>query len=173
MGRRHGWLWERLTSFAHPLHAAKQSARGKRWRPEVLRYHAELEYEILALQESLNAKTYQPGEYRTFEIREPKPRLISAAPYRERVVHHALTAMLEPIWEQSFLADSFACRKGKGTHAAMRRCQELARRHRWVYKADVKTRDALVFAEVESENRTGRERVLYSKFQGQWSEERW
>ncbi len=67
-----------------------------------------------------------------------KPRLISAAPYRDRVVHHALTGILEPICERSFLADSFACRKGKGTHAAMRRCQQFARRHRWAYKADVR-----------------------------------
>src|SRR5262249_9952400 len=82
-------------------------------------------------------KTYRPGPYRTFVIREPKPRFISAAPYRDRIVHHALTQVLEPIFERFFLPDSYACRPGKGTHAAVRRCQQFARRFRYVRKADV------------------------------------
>lgn len=130
-------MWSRLTSFAHLLAAARASARGKRFRPPVLAFHSELEYELLALKEELEQKTYRPGPYRTFMIREPKPRLISAAPYRDRVIHHALTRVLEPIYERSFIYDSYACRQGKGTHAAMRRCQEFARRHPWVYKADI------------------------------------
>ena len=68
---------------------------------------------------------------------EPKKRLISAAPFRDRVVHHALTRVLDPIFERSFIADSYACRKGKGTHAAVRRAQEFARRYPYVLKADI------------------------------------
>src|ERR1019366_5854029 len=80
------------------------------------------------LHEELSTKTYRPGAYRSFFIYEPKKRQISAAPYRDRVVHHALTGVLEPIFERSFIADSYACRKGKGTHAAVDRCQQFARR---------------------------------------------
>lgn len=82
-------------------------------------------------------KSYRPGAYRTFFIHEPKRRQISAAAYRDRVVHHALTRVLEPIFERSFIHDSYACRKGKGTHAAVRRCQKYARRYRYVLKADI------------------------------------
>ena len=53
-------------------------------------------------------------------------------------MHHALTGVLEPIFERSFIFDSYACRKGKGTHAAVDRCQEFARRYRYVLKADVR-----------------------------------
>ena len=73
-----------------------------------------------------------------FTIYEGKKRQISAAPFRDRVVHHALTGVLDPIFERSFIFDSYACRKGKGTHAAVDRCQAFARRYRYVLKADVR-----------------------------------
>jgi hypothetical protein len=116
-------LWERLISFPNLLSAAKKSARGKRFRPPVLQYHDQLEHELLRLQAALRDHTYCPGDYRTFYIHEPKKRLISAAPYRDRVVHHALVNVLDPIYERCFIYDSYACRKGKGTHAAVRRAQ--------------------------------------------------
>src|SRR5207245_951892 len=97
-----------------------------------------LERQLWALHEDLKGRCYRPGAYRTFFIHEPKTRQISAAPYRDRVVHHALTRVLEPIYERSFVFDSYACRKGKGTHAAVRRCQHFARHFRYVLKADVR-----------------------------------
>ncbi len=78
------------------------------------------------LQEELAAKTYQPGAYTSFYIHEPKRRLISAAPFRDRVVHHALCNVIEPVFERSFIDDSYANRVGKGTHRALDRCQALA-----------------------------------------------
>jgi retron-type reverse transcriptase len=86
----------------------------------------------------LRSQTYAPGPYRTFTIRDPKVRLISAAPYRDRVVHHALCAVLEPIFEQTFIFDSYACRPGKGTHAAVDRFSRFARRYPYVLKCDVR-----------------------------------
>jgi retron-type reverse transcriptase len=83
-------LYPRLTSFAS-LHAAALNAqRGKRYRPAVLAFNARLEAHLFQLQDELRGFTYTPGPYRQFEIRDPKRRLISAAPYRDRVVHHAL-----------------------------------------------------------------------------------
>jgi retron-type reverse transcriptase len=130
-------LWPRLIAFPNLFRAARQAERGKRFRPDVARFHFHLERALWALHTELAGHTYRPGPYRSFTIREPKERLISAAPYRDRVVHHALVGVLEPIYERSFIADSYACRKGKGTHAAVARCQQFARRFRFVLKADV------------------------------------
>jgi len=126
--KRHGHLWPHLIAFPNLLRAARQAERGKRFRPDVARFHFNLERELWTLHQELAGHTYRPGPYRSFTIHEPKERLISAAPYRDRVVHHALVNVLEPIFERGFSFDSYACRKGKGTHAAVRRCQESGRR---------------------------------------------
>jgi retron-type reverse transcriptase len=136
--KRAGNLWQELIAFPNLLRAAREARRGKRFRPDVLAFHFDLEHELWTLHKELSTKTYRPGPYHTFTIRYPKPRLISAAPYRDRVVHHALVNVLAPIWEQAFVPDCYACRKDKGTHAAVRRCQQLARRFRYVFKADIR-----------------------------------
>jgi retron-type reverse transcriptase len=136
--KRQGFLWDELISFPNLLRAALQAQRGKRSRPNVEAFHFDLEPELLRLRDELANHTYRPGPYRTFTLRQGKPRLISAAPYRDRIVHHALVNVLEPIFEPSFLPDSYACRKGKGTHAAVRRCQAYARRYGYVWKADIR-----------------------------------
>jgi len=136
--KRHGNLWQRMISFPNLLRAAELAQRGKRFRPDVARFHFDLERELWQLHSELTDQTYQPGNYHTFHIYEPKKRLISAAPYRDRVVHHALTRVLEPIFERSFIFDSYACRKFKGTHAAVDRAQQFAGRFRYVLKADIR-----------------------------------
>jgi len=135
--KRHGQLWQNAISFEALLHAAEQASRGKRFRPAVASFHFDQERALWKLHEELSTKTYRPGAYRSFFIYQPKKRQISAAPYRDRVVHHALVNVLEPIYERTFIYDSYACRKGKGTHAGVKRCQEFARRFRFVLKADV------------------------------------
>ncbi|WP_447972702.1 reverse transcriptase domain-containing protein [Nitrospira sp. Kam-Ns4a] len=132
-----GGLFDRLTAFANLLDAARAASRGKRFRPNVLAFSLALEEELHALRAELCARTYRPGPYRTFILQEKKPRLISAAPFRDRVVHHALCNVIEPIFERGFLYDSYACRKGKGTHAAVERASTYARRFRYVLKCDV------------------------------------
>jgi retron-type reverse transcriptase len=136
--KRYGHLWDELISFSSLLRAANKARRGKRFRRDVARFHFDLEHELWQLHEELTGKTYTPEGYNTFWIYEPKRRLISAAPYRDRVVHHALTQVLEPMFEPSFIHDSYACREGKGTHAAVRRAQNYARRFRYVWKADIR-----------------------------------
>jgi len=83
----------------------------------VAAFEFHLERQLLRLQDELRQRTYTPGPYHSFTICEPKPRLISAAPFRDRVVHHALYRILEPVFEPAFIFDSFASRPGKGTHA--------------------------------------------------------
>jgi hypothetical protein len=88
--KRHGHLWQQVISFEALLHAAEQARKGKRFRPGVAAFHFDQERALWKLHEELTTKTYRPGAYRSFLICEPKKRQISAAPYRDRVVHHAL-----------------------------------------------------------------------------------
>jgi retron-type reverse transcriptase len=135
--KRHGQLWDRLVSFPNLLRAARRAARGKRRLANVARFQFNLEEHLCRLQDELREGSYRPGPYRTFEIYEPKRRLISAAPFRDRIVHHALCNVLEPIFERGFDFDSYACRRGKGTHAAVDRFTFFAHRFRYVLKCDV------------------------------------
>jgi retron-type reverse transcriptase len=135
--KRVGNLWARAVSFENLLGAAKDAARGKRSRPDVASFLLNLEPELLRLKRELQSGEYRPGAYRTFEVREPKPRLISAAAFADRVVHHALTRVLEPIFERRFAPNSFACRKGLGTHRALASAWQASRRFAYVLKCDV------------------------------------
>ena len=136
--KRVGHLWPRMISFPSLARAAERARRLKRSREDVQHFEFDLERNLWQLHDELSAKSYRSGPYHTFTIFEPKRRLISAAPYRDRVVHHALTATLERIFEPTFVDDSFACRKFKGTHAAVDRAQHYARRFRYVLKADIR-----------------------------------
>jgi len=101
-------------------------------------FEKNIEEELFKLQGQLAGKTYTPGDYREFTIYERKPRKISAAPYRDRVVHHALCNVIEPIFEKAFIFDSYACRKGKGTHQAVERFTEFCRKNKFILKMDIK-----------------------------------
>ena len=138
MAHRHGYLWEDLTSFANLYRAARKSRRGKRDQAAVETFEFNLERNLVELREELLERTYRPGRFYTFTITDPKPRLISAAPYRDRVIHHALCNVLEPIFERSFIFDSYASRSGKGTHSAVDRYTEFAQQNRYVLKCDVR-----------------------------------
>ena len=138
MPKSYRHLFEHMTTF-EALHAAyRRARRGKRRRPDVAGFEFRCEEQLLRLQEQLLDGSYRPGAYHSFRITENgKQRVISAAPFRDRVVHHALCAVLEPIWEPRFIHDSYASRPGKGTHAALDRAQHFARGHRFVLSVDV------------------------------------
>ena len=104
----------------------------------MLAFGANLEAELFQLQHELRSFTYAPGAYRQFMVREPKPRLVSAAPFRDRVVHHALIAVIAPPLERHFIPTSYANRKGYGTHRALRRFHRACREHAWVLQADIR-----------------------------------
>lgn len=131
-------LWTTLTAPSSLLLAAQTAARGKRSRPDVARFLLNLEPELVRLCRRLRDGTYRPLPYRTFEIFDPKPRLISAAPFCDRVVHHALTRIVEPIFELRFLPDSYACRLGFGSHKAIRGARRAAARFPFVLKCDIR-----------------------------------
>lgn len=131
-------LYTEIASFDNLLCAAQNAQKGKRYQKSVATFNLHLEEELLRLREELLSKSYQPGAYRSFMIYDPKERMISAAPYRDRVVHHALMNVTAPVFERTFIYDSYANRKGKGVHAAILRYQEYARRFLYVLKCDIR-----------------------------------
>jgi hypothetical protein len=96
-------LWPQLVSFANLWQAYLAARRGKRSRPAVAAYDLDAETRLLRLQERLEAGEYVPGAYRTFVVREWKRRVVSAAPFEGRIVHHALCNVIELIWETGCL----------------------------------------------------------------------
>jgi len=131
-------LFQKICAFENLRSAARKAQRSKRFQTEVAHFNFHLERELYRLQEELQTQTYQPGAYHEFHIYEPKLRKISAAPYRDRVVHHALCNVIEPIFDATFIFDSYACRKGKGTHKAVNRFTEFSRKNAYVLKCDIK-----------------------------------
>jgi len=130
-------LYPQLYDFANLYASYRAARRAKRGRAEVARFTARVEDALFRLQAELRDECYQPGAYRHFFIYEPKKRKISAAPFRDRVVHHALVNVIEPIFERRFIYDSYACRVGKGTHRALDRCTHFVRQYRFVLQCDV------------------------------------
>ena len=135
--KRYGNLWEQVIEFENLLLSARKAQRGKRFRENVLHFNYNLEPELIQIQHELQTQTYQPGVYKTFRIQEPKPRLISAAPYRDRVVHHALCNVIMPIFDRTFIADSYANRLGFGTHRALKQCTQFACASQYVLQCDI------------------------------------
>lgn len=136
--KRYGYLWDQLVSFENLSKAATKAAKGKRGFGYVQTFSFDLERELVRLQAELLDQTYRPGPFHSHWISRPKPRMISAAPFRDRVVHHALINLLEPILERHFHPDSYACRKSKGTHAAVKRLQGFMQGRRYLLQCDIR-----------------------------------
>jgi RNA-directed DNA polymerase len=137
MAKTYRNLWPDVVDWDNLLLAYQRCRRRKRFKPPAVRFHFNWEHNLLQLQQQLTAGTWTPGRYYNFRIHEPKPRLISAAPFRDRIVHHAVVNILEPIYERRFVFDSYACRRDKGTHHAIRRAQHFLRRYPYYLKTDI------------------------------------
>lgn len=136
--KRYNYLFEDICRFENLCGAYYQARKGKRQSPTVAYFETKWEHYLLKMEHSLRTKTYRPGAYTTFYIHDPKKRMISAAPFFDRVVHHALCQVIEPIFDRTFIYHTYANRSGKGTHAAIRQCQKYARQFPYVLKADIK-----------------------------------
>ncbi|MCG6943540.1 MAG: RNA-dependent DNA polymerase [Thiohalocapsa sp.] len=114
-----------------------RAALGKRHRAEVQHFAADLEGELARLRADILAGTVAVGRGRRFRIHDPKPRTIHAPCFRERVLHQAIMAHVGPVLDRALVDDTYACRTGKGTLAAVRRAQHHARRWPWWCKIDI------------------------------------
>lgn len=129
---------EEVAGRDHLAWAFWRAALGKRHRPEVQRYAEQLDKNLDHLQASLLEGRVALGRFHRFEIHDPKRRMIHAPVFPERVLHHALMAHLEPIFDRFLLDDTYACRPGKGSWAAVGRAQALSRRYPWFLKIDIR-----------------------------------
>jgi retron-type reverse transcriptase len=130
-------LYPQIANFQNLLTAFYKARKGKRSKTGVAEFEYNLEEELFRLEDELQTETYRPGGYTSFYIHDPKKRKISAAPFRDRVAHHALMNVIAPIYERQFIYDSYANQVGKGTHRAMARCTHFLRQHAYVLKGDV------------------------------------
>lgn len=145
VGKQFGHTYEDITSVENVLTAWREFVRDKRGRADVLAFERNLMANILSLHLDLVGGTYRHGPYEAFRVADPKPRNIHKACVRDRLVHHAACRLLAPSFDAHFIADSFSCRGGKGTHRAMDRLRAHAYRvsenHTktvWVLKCDIR-----------------------------------
>lgn len=137
--------YEYIISLENLLQAWGEFANGKRSRKDVQEFERNLMSNIISLHQDLAAKTYRHSPYEAFNISDPKPRNIHKAAVRDRLLHHALYRTLYPFFDKIFIADSYSCRIGKGTHKAMNRFRTFAyqasKNHTktvWVLKGDIR-----------------------------------
>lgn len=130
-------LYAQIIGWSNLLLAYRKAARHKRGKSSAAGFEHQLADHLLVVQDDLTQFTYQPGEYVHFTIHDPKTRKISAAPFRDRVVHHALCNIIEPLFEAQFHPHSYANRVNKGTHRAIDTLQAFARRYRYVLRIDI------------------------------------
>lgn len=137
--------FEDIASVENLLEAWREFLTGKRGKRDVQEFQLRLMDNILTLHGDLINDTYRHGPYKAFNINDPKPRNIHKAGIRDRLVHHAIYRVLYPFFDRTFIADSFSCRLGKGTHAALDRFHRFSyivsrnnTRTCWVLKCDIR-----------------------------------
>jgi len=138
MGKKYKRLYEQVYAFDNLWLAARKARCCKRHKQAVLLFEYDLEKNLFEIQQQLKDETYQFSPYTFFTIYEPQERHIAAAPYKDRVVHHAICNIIEPILDRAMIYDSYACRQGKGSHAAIERAQQFLRKNSWAFKLDIK-----------------------------------
>ncbi len=143
-----------IISLENLLEAWREFVRGKRSRKDVQEFEINLMGNIIGLHNDLLTKNYRHSPYEAFNISDPKPRNIHKANVRDRLLHYAIYRRLYPFFDETFIADSYSCRLGKGTHKAMNRFRTFAykvsqnhTRTVWVLKCDIKK----FFASIDQE----------------------
>ena len=136
--KRHGGLFEPVVSTANLWRAWREFRRGKRNRPSVAEFELDAERHVLRLHRELSERSYRPGPFRLSFVREPKRRLIAAAPVRDRVVHHAVHRVVEPLLAPSLVDHTYACLVSRGAHRALLRFLRSLREHRFALCLDIR-----------------------------------
>ena len=127
--KRYGHLWEKVISVENLRLADEKARRGKQHTYGVRVHDENREANIQALHEALRTKTFKTSAYDVFTIYEPKERLIFRLPYYpDRIVHHAIMNVLEPIWIRTFTHNTYSCIKGRGIEGCARQVDRLIRK---------------------------------------------
>lgn len=131
-------LFDQICDIQNLHEAYYKASKSKRLSAEVMIFNQNYEQNLENLRCSLIEGSYRHGKYRQFTIIDPKERIISAAPFADRIVHHAIINVLEPVFERQFIFHTYACRSGKGTHAAARYAFKKAKSCKYFLKLDVR-----------------------------------
>jgi len=149
---RHGQLFDAVVAVETLREAFLRAARGKRCRSCVRMFEADLDTHLASMSASAADATFPHGRFRQFVIHDPKRRVITAPCFEERVLHHAIVAVCEPVFERWLIADTYACRPGRGREAAVIRAAGFSRRFPWCVHLDVRS----CFDSIPHERLTGR-----------------
>jgi len=136
--KRVGQLYLQIAEPDNLRLAFHKACRGKNDRREVVRYRQRLAENLILLRQQLLDDSLSVGDYRFFEVFDPKQRQICAAAFKERVLHHAIMNVCDPVLDRYAIYDSYACRLGKGQRKAVSRAQEFARCNPWYLKLDIR-----------------------------------
>lgn len=123
-------LYPQICTFPALHRAFLLCKKGKRDKDYVTEFERNLEQNLISLREELTSEQWRPGKYSRFFVEDPKRRLINAPPFRDRIVHHAVSdRVLLPLWGSALIDDTYACLEGRGTHVAVDRMQQFMRRY--------------------------------------------
>lgn len=129
MGKKYNNLLEKIADMDNIRLAYKLAVKGgNKDCPDHLEFKEHLEVNLYEIQQEILNETYEHSAYYSFPVKDPKPRVIFALPFRDRVVQHAINNIVNPIFEKTFYPCSFACRKNKGTHKGVKAVQSTLRR---------------------------------------------
>jgi len=141
--KRH--MFEQIISVENLLEAWREFLPGKRGKSDVTAFSLRLMDNIFSLHRDLLHRTYRHGGYQAFNISDPKPRRIHKASVRDRLLHHAVYRVLYLYFDRKFIADSYSCRVGKGTHRALNRFRRFGwkagknnTKTCWILKCDIR-----------------------------------
>ncbi len=129
-------IFNKVISLENLFGAWEKFKKGKQKKPDVQKFEFQLEQNIFSLYEDLKSKKYRHGPYHGFCISDPKLRHIHKATVRDRVLHHAVFKILNPIFEPTFIPDSFSCRADKGNHKGVITVENMARKVSRNYKSN-------------------------------------
>ena len=138
--KRYGNLFDNIVDFQNLILGHHRASLGKKHKNYVHEFNLDLEENLLQMQTELINEEYIWGDYYTFEVQDSKKRIISAPVFRDRIVHHALCNIIEPIFDKTFIDNSFACRKGKGTLAGVKAYEKIINTNsnlKYVLKCDI------------------------------------
>ena len=136
--KRAGNLFEWITDFNNLRAAYLKAVKGKRFSNTALIFDLKADENLCRIKKELESGTYRIGNYRQFKIYDPKERTITAASFEDRIVHHAIMNVLEPVFERQFIFHTYACRKQKGTHRAVQYAFKKAGSCKYFLKLDVR-----------------------------------
>lgn len=138
MSKRAGYLIEKIADLDNLRLAFWKARKGKEGKGEVIDFRVNLDKNLLTLHDGLLNGTVEVGNYHYFTINDPKERLICAAHFPERVLHHAIMNICHDYFEKFQLFDSYATRVGKGQYAALDRAKSYSAKYKWFCKLDVR-----------------------------------